>query len=96
MINPNTGAGPSAVRCGKAARLPRQEGEIEMTREKLQSACDRTRLEAIRLAEKANKMVKSSSRAIARDKELTKFQAGFYLREAVRDLIAIAKQVEQK
>ena len=78
MLNPNTGniAGP-------------QEGEIEMTREKLQ-------IEAIRLAEKANKMVKSSSRAIARDKELTKFQAGFYLREAVRDLIAIAKQVEQK
>ncbi len=68
MINPNTGAGP-------------QEGEIEMTREKLQ-------IEAIRLAEKANKMVKSG--------ELTKFQAGFYLREAVRDLIAIAKQVEQK
>ena len=57
------------------------EGGGKMTKERLQ-------MEAIRLAEKANRMVKSG--------ELSKFQAGFYLREAVKDLIALAKKVEMK
>jgi hypothetical protein len=52
-----------------------------MTTERLQS-------EVIRLAEKANKMVKSV--------ELSKFQAGFYLREAVKDLISLRQKIEAK
>jgi len=46
-----------------------------MTKERLQ-------VEAIRLAEKANRMVKEG--------ELSKFQAGFFLRQAVKELIAIS------
>ena len=48
-----------------------------MTQERLQ-------LEAIRLAEKANRMVKSG--------EVSKFQAGFFLRQAVKELIEIAQK----
>ena len=48
-----------------------------MTKERLQ-------IEAIRLAEKANRMVKEG--------ELSKFQAGFFLRQAVKELIEIAQK----
>ena len=48
-----------------------------MTKERLQ-------LEAIRLAEKANRMVKSG--------EVSKFQAGFFLRQAVKELIEISQK----
>ena len=48
-----------------------------MTKERLQ-------IEAIRLAEKANQMVKIG--------ELSKFQAGFFLRQAVKELIAISQK----
>ena len=50
---------------------------ITMTKERLQ-------IEAIRLAEKANRMVKEG--------ELSKFQAGFFLRQAVKELIEISQK----
>ncbi len=45
-------------------------------------------LEVIRLAEKANRMVKSG--------ELSKEEAGFYLREAVKELIELSQKLEMK
>jgi hypothetical protein len=48
-----------------------------MTKERLQ-------IEAIRLAEKANRMVKEG--------ELSKFQSGFFLRQAVKELIEISRK----
>jgi len=44
----------------------------------------RLQIEAIRLAEKANHMVKTG--------ELNKFQAGFYLRQAVKELMEISQK----
>ena len=49
---------------------------------------DRLQMEAIRLAKKANQMVEAG--------ELSKFQAGFYLREAVKELIELKHQLEKK
>jgi len=48
-----------------------------MTKERLQ-------IEAIQLAEKANRMVKTG--------ELSKFQAGFFLRQAVKELITLSQK----
>ena len=45
---------------------------------------DRLQIETIQLAEKANRMVKSG--------ELSKFQAGFFLRQAVKELIEISQK----
>jgi hypothetical protein len=49
---------------------------------------DRLQLEAIRLAKKANQMVEAG--------ELSKFQAGLYLRDAVKDLIELKRKLEKK
>lgn len=49
---------------------------------------ERLQMEAIRLAQKANEMVNNG--------ELSKFQAGFYLREAVKELIELKHQLEKK
>jgi len=49
---------------------------------------DKLKISVIRLAEKANQMVKSG--------ELSKEKAGFYLREAVKDLISLSQKIEMK